>query len=301
MTDPAGRLSWSFEGADWPNRQHSSFVKAGGVNWHVQRLGSGPRLLLLHGTGASAHSFRDLAPLLAADFDVLMPDLPGHGFTSTPSSAGLSLPGMARLVGALATEAGFDPEIAVGHSAGAAILIEMTLAGLIRPRVILSINGALLPIRGASIFSPLAKLLFINPLVPRLFAWRALSHDATRRVLEGTGSRIDRRGLELYQRLFRSPAHVAGTLGMMANWDLHALQRRMRALTVPLLLAAAPNDRTIPPADAKTVAARVPSARLVPLSGGGHLAHEERPEECAALIRQAACEAKVLGCATDHL
>ncbi len=283
-----GRPSWSVEGVDWPNRQHSAFVKAGGVSWHRQRLGEGPKLLLLHGTGASTHSFRDLAPLLAAGFDVLAPDLPGHGFTDMPQRAGRSLPGMARLVGALLTQADFSPDIAMGHSAGAAILIEMTLAGLIRPRVIVSLNGALVPIRGASLFSPLAKLLFLNPLVPRLFAWRALSHDATRRVLEGTGSTIDSRGVELYQRLFRSPGHVSGTLGMMANWDLHALQRRIQRLDVPLVLISASNDRTIPPGDASIIARMTRSARVVLLATGGHLLHEEQPGAVAALIAEAA-------------
>jgi magnesium chelatase accessory protein len=248
------RLSWSADGADWPNRQQSAFVTAGGLTWHTQRLGKGPKLLLLHGTGASTHSFRDLAPLLAGHFELLAPDLPGHAFTDMPAPAGLSLPGMARLVGALLAKLDFRPEMVVGHSAGAAILIEMALDRLVQPAAIVSLNGALVPIRGASLFSPLAKLLFLNPLVPRLFAWRALSHDATRRVMDGTGSTLDRRGLELYQRLFRSPNHVSGTLGMMANWDLHALQSRIRTLDVRLVLVSAANDRAIPPGDADIIA-----------------------------------------------
>jgi magnesium chelatase accessory protein len=283
-----GRPSWSVEGADWPNRQHSAFTTAGGVRWHIQRMGEGPRLLLLHGTGASTHSFRDLAPLLSADFEILAPDLPGHGFTGMPRSEGLSLPGMARLVDALLRQVRFSPDIAVGHSAGAAVLIEMTLAGLIRPKVIVSLNGALVPIRGAPLFSPLAKLLFLNPLVPRIFAWRALSHDATRRVLEGTGSTIDARGLDLYQRLFRSAGHVSGTLGMMANWDLHSLQRRIRTLAVPLVLVSAANDRAVPPGDADIVARSAGTARVVRLAGGGHLAHEERPRDVVGIVLEAA-------------
>jgi magnesium chelatase accessory protein len=85
---------------DWPNRDGSSFVAAGGIHWHVQRLGdpARPRLLLLHGTGAATHSFRDLAPLLANDFSVLALDLPGYGFTGQPTRAGLTLPGMAASV-----------------------------------------------------------------------------------------------------------------------------------------------------------------------------------------------------------
>jgi len=58
-------LTLEADGADWPNRAASRKLRAGGVDWHVQILGRGPTLLLLHGTGASTHSWRDVAPLLA--------------------------------------------------------------------------------------------------------------------------------------------------------------------------------------------------------------------------------------------
>lgn len=241
-------------------------------------------MLMLHGTGAATHSFRDFAPLLAQEFHLLAPDLPGHGFTGMPSNAGLSLPGSARLMHELLKETGFEPEIAVGHSAGVAVLVEMALAGMIRPKLIVAINGALLPIRGASLFSPLARLLFLNPLAPKLFAWRAVSPSATRRLLEGTGSSIDARGVELYQRLFRKLGHVAGTLGMMANWDLDVLQRRIGRLSMPLVLISGANDKAVPPGDARIVAAKVPGARIMPLPTGGHLVHEEQSGRLAEIV-----------------
>lgn len=80
-------MNWDHDGRDWPNREHSRFVEAAGLRWHVQQMGRGPVLLLLHGTGASTHSWRALMPLLAAEFTVVAPDLPGHGFTSAPPAA----------------------------------------------------------------------------------------------------------------------------------------------------------------------------------------------------------------------
>jgi len=50
----------------WPNHEISRMVEAAGMRWHVQQAGSGPVLLLLHGTGASAHSWRDVVPRLIA-------------------------------------------------------------------------------------------------------------------------------------------------------------------------------------------------------------------------------------------
>ncbi|MEL4403125.1 alpha/beta fold hydrolase, partial [Shewanella algae] len=82
----------------WPNRDSSRFVEAGGLVWHVQQMGSGPPILLLHGTGAATHSWRGVMPLLARDFTVIAPDLPGHGFTRGRPRGGLTLPGMAGAV-----------------------------------------------------------------------------------------------------------------------------------------------------------------------------------------------------------
>ena len=176
-------------------------------------------------------------------------------------------------------------------------LIEMALAGTFRPKAIVAINGALLPIRGAPVFSPMAKLLFLNPFAPRLFAWRALSHDATRRMLRGTGSAIDERGLDLYQRLFRKPGHVEATLGMMANWDLNGLQRRIVGLGCPLVLVTGADDKAVSPSDAHKIAAKIPGARVIGLPSGGHLVHEEQPAKVTRLLLDVAHDA---GLRTDE-
>lgn len=46
-----------------------------------------PVLLLLHGFPSSSHMFRDLIPLLAGDFRIIAPDLPGFGQSDMPAPA----------------------------------------------------------------------------------------------------------------------------------------------------------------------------------------------------------------------
>ena len=91
-------------------------------------------LLLLHGTGASTHSFRDLLEPLAERYTVVIPDLPGHGFTANPPASSYTLPGMARVGVALLHTLGLHPDLVLGHSAGAAILIRMALDHHITPK-----------------------------------------------------------------------------------------------------------------------------------------------------------------------
>ena len=99
---PIGPLDWSVERRWWPHAETSSFHHAGGLRWHVQQMGQGPAVLLIHGTGASTHSWRALAPRLAEQFKVIAPDLPGHGFTERAPRRRMSLPAMAESVAALA-------------------------------------------------------------------------------------------------------------------------------------------------------------------------------------------------------
>lgn len=274
------RLQWDIDGRDWPNRAWSRFVTDSGLRWHVQVSPEREQtVLLVHGTGASSHSWRGLAPLLAARYRVVSVDLPGHGFTGALPAGAASLPGIAERLTTLLQALGMAPRWAVGHSAGAAVIARMALDGGLALRGLVSINGALLPLPGWSgaVFPPVAKFLATNSLAARLFAWRANDPAAVRRLVASTGSLLDQAGLGLYGRLIGSPAHVAGTLQMMAAWDLEQLQRDLPRLDVPLLLLVGQQDRTVSPAEAERVQRFIAAARIEPLPGLGHLAHEEKP------------------------
>lgn len=282
--------NWERDAGDWPNRPFSRFVEAGGLRWHVQIAGTGPALLLVHGTAAATHSWGTLLPLLAERYRVIAPDLPGHGFTSAPEPKRLSLPGMAAALGALLHTLEQSPVVVVGHSAGAAILARMSLDGLIAPRLLVSLNGALLPLRGmpGKIFSPVAKLLARSSLVPRIVGHDAKRPGAVERLVDSTGSRLDKDGVARYRLLVSSPGHVAAALNMMANWDLNPLERDLPRLPCDLLLVVGDNDQTVPPRDAERVKRLVPKARIAHLPGLGHLAHEEQAATVARVIFSAA-------------
>jgi magnesium chelatase accessory protein len=296
-------MDWQRDGKDWPHRELSRFVQAGGLRWHVQvfeRVAqpvgsaaslSAPVVLLLHGTGASTHSWRDVAPLLAQRYTVVVPDLPGHAFTGMPPrGAGapqLSLPGMARAIAALMNQLGTKPSLIVGHSAGAAIAIRMVLDQLASPERIVGVNAALMPLGGLAgqWFSPAAKVMAAMPLIPRLFAWRAQSPAVLAQLLRRTGSVLDVRGTALYHRLVSDRDHVAGALAMMANWDLPQLALDLPKLAVPLDLIVGERDHTVPPADSQKAMQLLPASSrgaLSMLPALGHLAHEEAPDAVVA-------------------
>jgi magnesium chelatase accessory protein len=287
-------LDWERDGHIWPHREASEFIRTGAARWHVQRMGSGPPLLLLHGTGASVHSWRGLMPLLAQTHTVIAPDLPRHAFTTGHDAYAMSLPAMAREVARLLETLDAQPAAIIGHSAGAAIALQLALDHAYTGPIV-GLSAALRPFPGAmaQIFPAIAKTLFVNPLVPRIFTGSIdLVGGAEKFLWRSTHSRIDAAGLACYAKLLKHPGHAGGALAMMANWDLPALRTRMDEVANPVLLLHGVNDPAIPLDWARDAARWLPKARLDVLPGLGHLAHEEAPDKTAAHIAAFLAEAR---------
>lgn len=299
----ATRLDWDRDGLDWPHRSASQFVDAGGLRWHVQRFAreappgasgdaSAPLVLLLHGTGASAHSWYPMLPWLRPHADLLLVDLPGHAYTSMANDRQASLPGMASAVQSLLQVLAVQPSLVIGHSAGAALGARMCLDGHVAPQCLVSINGAFMPLGGLAglLFPPAAKLMAALPFAPGFVARRAADPRAIARLVSDTGSVLDAQGMALYGRIVSNPGHVEGALAMMANWDVQPLLRDLPRLSTPVRLIVADQDRAVPPAQGQQVLSMLPAqpgTTLVRLSGAGHIVHEEQPERVASLCMAA--------------
>ncbi len=152
-------------------------------------------------------------------------------------------------------------------------------------RALVGLNAALLPLDGVMrVMSPMAKLLALAPGVLRLVSGFAGDDRAVQRLVDSTGSTLDDEGRRVYAALVRDRRHVAGAIAMMAAWNLDRTFAQMPRLAPAPLLIVGGNDRTVPPSQARRVAAVVPGTRIVALPKLGHLAHEEAPRDVATII-----------------
>lgn len=276
--------------ADWPHREASRAVTAGGLDWHVQVAGRGPVVLLLHGSGASAHSWADVLPLLSARATVVVPDLPGHGYTRGWSLGELTLPRVAAQLEALLAALKLPvPEVVVGHSAGAALAMRFALDAKQPPRALLGFNPSL-------VAPPAAYLQFVAPLVNPVatsgpLAWllasTAPSWGLVDRLLDSTRSTLSEAQRARYRTLFAMPAHVQGTLGFMAAADLPRLLQDAAGLKTPPVLVVARDDDWVPQAQLMPVIRRWLPRADVRTWSGGHLLHEAHARDAAALVLRA--------------
>lgn len=281
-------MDWKSEKYTWPNHEVSQFIEIDKMRWHVQNAGSGPSVLLLHGTGATTHSFRDIFNDFAKDFTVMALDLPGHGFSSRLNGGRPTLERVSEAIARLLSQEKFLPDMIVGHSAGAAIAVNLAFKHLHKIKALVSINGAFYPFPGfaGQIFPAAAKLLFVNPFMSHLFAFGAHNKDRVHRLIESTGSQLTSEGLIFYQKALQSSNHIEGTLAMMANWNLDKMASQIKALDIPLLQIIGEKDGTIEPSASLKTAKLLAHGRREIFKGYGHLVHEEVPQEVSASIRR---------------
>ena len=278
--------TWRAASAFWPGADESQFVDTPGGSLHVRISGAGEDVLLLHGAGASGHSFAGVASALTARYRLIIPDLPGQGFSALLPPEQVGLPEFADHLISLMAKIEATPRWIIGHSAGAALATQFALQATERPEGILCINAAFNPFGSiaAPIFSKAARLLARNQWLPRLLASPALRWRATPAMLSDTGSSVDPLMSQCYDTLLSNPDHIAGTLRMMAGWDLPPLLARLSQLEMPIWLIAAEGDKTIPPERSLSVLPKLKNGRSFRLPGLGHLAHEEDPEAIAKIF-----------------
>lgn len=240
--------AWQAVADFWPRADTSQFVRAANIDFHIQVSGTGDDVLLLHGAGASAHSFAGLASRLSEHYRVIAPDLPGQGFTNLLPLEDVGLAPFAEYLKELMSVLAAKPRWIIGHSAGAALAAQYALTESSLPEGLLCINAAFNPFGSlaAPLFSKTAKWFARSRWLPKALASPTLRWRATGSMLADTGSAVDPVMSRCYDSLLSNPDHIAGTLRMMAGWDLPPLLAQLPSLRSPVWLAAAEGDRTIP-------------------------------------------------------
>jgi pimeloyl-ACP methyl ester carboxylesterase len=127
------------------NEVHDHFVDVEGVRLYWAETGRtsvAPPVVLLHGLNNSCLSWSQVAPLLATDRRVLMPDLPGHGRSERPN-VGYELDWYARIMARWLEAVGIEKADIVGHSFGGGVaqMLLLECPARIRRLVLVAAGG----------------------------------------------------------------------------------------------------------------------------------------------------------------
>ena len=259
-------------------------VKGVHLRWFVG--GSGSPLVLVHGLGGAASNWVELAPELARDHRVLVPDLPGHG-GSSPLPAVPNLEPFADRLGLLIVREGLAPAVLVGHSLGCLVALRLAMRSpeLVAGLVLVSAAGIGSTTKRARQAVAISMLVqpgrFIAPFRERIsrserlrgIVWGSwatpegavVSPTATVGLLEGPSLHTD----------------VASAAAALVEDDPRLDLERVRC---PAALLWGARDPQVPVADGFEYARRL-RAPLRVVAGAGHLVIVERPEACLDAIR----------------
>ncbi len=279
-------LSWARERSRWPRAAFSEFFDLAGVRWHVQRSAPASDVFLVHGSGASTHSWTAVLDELPETVTWMAADLPGHGF-STASRGTVSLAGPIAIGDALVellrrTET--KPRVIVGHSAGAAIALHV--ASRVGARSVLALNPSLVDALDTRVERAVAEL--VGPLVRSDAAGRvaAMLSRRTRlpdRLLDQTGSDVPEWSRRCYRTLFGDADHVSAVLRLFSTWSVPDTRAALAAFDGHLTTIVGREDEWIRTSDVRSALASV-GRHEVHVETGGHLLHEERPTTVRAAL-----------------
>ena len=273
--------------SDWPNREHSSIVSVGNIDWHVQLTGKGPVVLLLHGTGSSTHSWSDLIPLLEPHAQVLVPDLPGHAFTLGAKLEDLKLDKIAHSLQLLINQLDIEaPSIVVGHSAGAPLALRFAVAASNRPKLVIALNPSFIPPPPVytSFFGPLLGPITRSSTLSSLLATLSPTLGMVDKLLDSTNTILPESRRVHYRKLFERSDHVRGSMNFMAAADIQKVLVESDLYQGKLICVLGNQDAWIPikPLE-KIIRDYFPAAEVVKWEGG-HIMHELEPNKVAQLI-----------------
>jgi pimeloyl-ACP methyl ester carboxylesterase len=253
-----------------------------------------PVVVLLHGLGDEADTWRQVIPALRADYRVLAPDLPGFGRSGLPNRP-LTVPFFAETILALLSELQIEQVVLSGHSTGAIIAHHLALTHPERVKRLVLIGGSLLA--GKTRLNAGLLLFLIPGLGERTYTGLRRDPQAAYRSLEGYYHRLaDLPAAErdfLFQRVNQrvwSDQQRKGffsTFRNLARWlpaQQKGLPEQLRGWEIPTRLVWGEHDGIVPASSAAALQALIPNAELTLVTGAGHNVQQEQPEAVIAAI-----------------
>jgi pimeloyl-ACP methyl ester carboxylesterase len=256
----------------------SKFIEVQGLLVHYRDEGTGAPLVLLHGTGASLHTWNGWAAALSPQYRVVRMDLPGFGLTGPNRSADYSIPAYVAFLESFRETLGLSSFALAGNSLGGEIAWSYAVAHPDRVTALILVDSAGFPIERPALVFTLARI----PLLSTLLAWADPGPMVKKTLREAYGE-PGQVTPELVQR-YRLLALRAGNRGaFVARAQAPRVDRsaQLSLLRVPTLVLWGRKDHLIPVAHASRFTEAIPGAELHLYDALGHVPMEESGQSTA--------------------
>jgi pimeloyl-ACP methyl ester carboxylesterase len=254
----------------------SEFVNVLGVRLHVRDTGprTAPTIILLHGFGASLHTWDAWSDVLDKKFRVVRFDLPGAGLTGADPERDYRDQRDLAIIESLMDRLAIKKAAVIGNSMGGRLawMLAAQQPGRVSKLVLISPDGFASPgfAYGQAPKVPFA-LQLMRFVLPRFLLRENLA------VAYADPKRLSNQEVTTYYDLIRAPGVRTAMLDRLSQTVLQDPLPMLRSIQAPTLLLWGQMDAMIPIANAQDYLAAMPHCRLVVLSGLGHVPQEEDP------------------------
>lgn len=282
----------------WPVGATSRTIVGDDYSARLAVLGSGDETVVcLHGLGGSALNFGMVAPMLAVERRVVLPDLLGHGGSSSPAPGNGAVEAQLQMIDHVIDREADGPVILMGHSMGGIlaqlhalraphavsrlVLIDPPVPNVTRLPRDLRLTAKLALLRTPGVGALVARTL--ARMTPEKLVARQLA-DATPHVRRISPDAVDATVAETRERVETGLAKD----GQRAQWDAileivallarpAAWRERLAGITAPTLWLQGEDDPLADPSAAAALAASRPDWTFRTRTGVGHLPQLEDP------------------------
>lgn len=243
-------------------------LRVDGTRLYFQTAGAGTPLVLLHGLGASSADWEGQVPELSRHYQVIVPDLRGHG--ASDRAGEYSVPQFARDTWRLLDHLRLRAPVLVGHSMGGAVAMQMVLdrPGAVPALVLSNTLPSFLADTAAK-----RMMLWTRLLLMGLFGPRRLSEFMSQRLYPQADQAALR--AKVARRNAGNDRNVyLATIRALTRWSV---RERLAELTLPVLVLASEHDY-FGGHEIEPFVAALPDAKLRQFAGARHGLPLERPE-----------------------
>lgn len=266
--------------------EHSKFVEIDGMQVHYKDEGKGMPIVLIHGTGASLHTWDYWVSKLKENHRVVRMDLPAFGLTGANSNGDYSIENYTRFITKFLRKVELDSMHLVGNSLGGNIAWNFTVENPKAVKKLVLVDATGLPTNKPQ---PWIFKMAKTPIVNSMFLFvtpRAIIKNNMEQVYEDD-SKISEDLITRYHEMalregnrkaFIDRAKTDFKLGANSNLE------KLKSIKNNTLIIWGENDNWIPLDNGKRMDSLMPNSKLVIIKNSGHVPMEENPKESLLIL-----------------
>ena len=264
----------------------STFIEIEGLQVHYRDEGTAEKdsipLVLIHGTGASLHTWDKWVDTLKNDFRLIRLDLPAYGLTGPNASNEYPMDYYVSFLNLFLQKLGIQKCYIAGNSLGGALAWQYTLKYPRSVNKLILIDAAGYPMKSKSV--PIAFRIARVPVLKSVLKFitpRFMAESSVKNVYVDD-SKVTPELVDRYWELtLREGNRAAFVARLNQNTTMDDHWKNMHTIAIPVLIEWGKYDELIPVEIAQRFHRDLPNDTLIVYSNAGHVPMEEIPEQTA--------------------